>query len=40
VPMGRRGEASEIASTALFLASEEGSYVTGQAVSVGGGIWM
>ena len=40
VPMGRRGEASEIASTALFLASQEGSYVTGQAVSVGGGIWM
>lgn len=36
-PMGRLGEASEIASCALFLASDEASFVTGIALSVDGG---
>ena len=36
-PMGRFGETSEIASAALFLASPESSYITGQTIFVDGG---
>jgi NAD(P)-dependent dehydrogenase (short-subunit alcohol dehydrogenase family) len=38
IPMGRFGEASEIASAALFLASPESSYITGATFLVDGGI--
>jgi NAD(P)-dependent dehydrogenase (short-subunit alcohol dehydrogenase family) len=38
IPMGRFGEAKEMARAALFLASEESSYVTGGAFVVDGGI--
>ncbi|MDF2582563.1 MAG: hypothetical protein K0R33_1206 [Mycobacterium sp.] len=37
VPMGRLGEAHEIASAALFLASGESSYITGSDLIVDGG---
>jgi NAD(P)-dependent dehydrogenase (short-subunit alcohol dehydrogenase family) len=38
VPIGRFAEASEIASAALFLASDESSYVTASTFLVDGGI--
>jgi len=35
--LGRIGTTDDIASVALFLASELSSYITGDAISVGGG---
>jgi len=38
VPAGRLGEPSELADLATFLASEKGSYITGQSIAVDGGV--
>lgn len=38
IPMGRFGESKEIARAALFLASDDASYVTGASLMVDGGI--
>jgi len=38
VPMGRVGKPEDIAGVALFLASGLSSYVTGEAINVGGGL--
>ncbi len=40
IPLGRMGEAREIASAALYLASDEAAYVTGQTIHVNGGMLM
>jgi len=37
VPLGRIGEADEIADTMIWLASDQASYVTGQTITVDGG---
>lgn len=36
IPMGRFGDALEIAKTAIFLCSEDSSYITGQIIKVDG----
>jgi NAD(P)-dependent dehydrogenase (short-subunit alcohol dehydrogenase family) len=38
IPMGRFGEPIEIANAALFLASDESSFMTGQSLLIDGGI--
>jgi 3-oxoacyl-[acyl-carrier protein] reductase len=38
IPLGRFGKASEVADTVLFLASDMSTYITGQTLSVCGGL--
>lgn len=38
IPMGRMGEVEEVANVALFLASDLSSYITGQTITVDGGM--
>jgi len=38
IAMGRAGKAQEVADTALFLASDLSTYVTGQTIGVDGGM--
>ncbi len=40
IPAGRMGDAAEIAAAALYLASDEAAYVTGQTLHVNGGMAM
>ena len=40
ITLGRLGEADEIASVVDFLASDRGAYITGQTISVNGGMYM
>ncbi len=40
IPLGRFGSPEEVAKTALFLASEKSSYITGQVITIDGGLVM
>jgi len=40
VPIGRLGDPAEIASTAVFLASDASAYVTGVGIPVDGGVLL
>ena len=40
IPMGRMGEGEDIGAAAVYLASREASYVTGQTIHVNGGMVM
>lgn len=39
IPAGRFGRAEEVAALAAFLASDEAAYITGQAISINGGLY-
>lgn len=40
IPLGRMGEAENVADAVLFLVSDQASYITGQVVNVDGGMVM
>ena len=40
IPLQRLGEPDDIAAAVLFLASEQGAYITGQTLHVNGGMYM
>ena len=40
IPMGRMGAGDDISALALFLASKESSYITGQNIHVNGGMFL
>ncbi len=40
IPLGRLGSGEEVAQVVLFLASEQASYVIGQAIVVDGGLTL
>ncbi len=40
VPIGRLGEAEEVAAVVCFLASEHAGYITGETIHINGGMYM
>jgi len=40
IPLNRLGEPHDIARVVVFLCSDDSSYITGQTISVNGGMWM
>lgn len=40
IPLNRFGEAEEIAELVGFLASEKAGYITGECISINGGLYM
>jgi 2-hydroxycyclohexanecarboxyl-CoA dehydrogenase len=40
IPVGRLGKPEDIAGAVLFLASDDAEFITGQAISVSGGLTM
>ena len=39
VPMNRFGSAEEVAALVAFLASDDASYITGECISINGGLY-
>lgn len=39
VPMGRFGKAEEVAAAVAFLVSEDAAYITGEVISINGGLY-
>lgn len=39
IPMGRFGKSEEVAAAVAFLASEQASYITGEVISINGGLY-
>jgi len=40
VPLGRYGNAEDIAQAALFLCSPASNWITGTSLDISGGMWM
>ena len=40
IPMNRFGQPNEIAKTILFLIEDSTSYITGETISINGGMYM
>lgn len=40
IPLNKLGEAEDIANAAVFLCTDESAYITGQVISVNGGMYM
>ena len=39
IPLGRYGQPEDIANLVLFLSSDQASYITGQVISIDGGLY-
>jgi 3-oxoacyl-[acyl-carrier protein] reductase len=40
IPLGRYGQGEEVAKLVAFLASDSAAYITGQTISINGGMYM
>ncbi|MEC7612369.1 MAG: 3-oxoacyl-ACP reductase FabG [Pseudomonadota bacterium] len=40
IPLGRMGQANDIAAAAAFLSSDDGAYITGQTLHINGGMFL
>ena len=39
IPLGRMGQAKEVAAAAAFLISDDAAYITGQTLQINGGLY-
>ena len=40
IPLGRMGQANDVAAAAVFLSSDDGAYITGQTLHINGGMFL